>query len=55
MEKLNGKDHLEDIGINAKIILEWILGKQDIDWIHLAHERDQWQALLNTVINIQVP
>jgi hypothetical protein len=24
---LVGRDHLEDLGINEKIILEWILGK----------------------------
>jgi len=26
-ENLKGRDHLEDIGIDEKIILEWILGK----------------------------
>jgi len=27
-ENLKGRDHLEDLGIDRKIILEWILGKQ---------------------------
>jgi hypothetical protein len=26
-ENLKGRDHLEDLGIDEKIILEWILGK----------------------------
>jgi hypothetical protein len=31
--------------------IEW----GDADWIDLAQERDQWRALVNTVMNIQVP
>jgi hypothetical protein len=27
----------------------------DVDWIHLAQDRDRWQALVNTVMNLQVP
>jgi hypothetical protein len=27
----------------------------DVDWIHLAHDRDRWRALVNTVMNLQVP
>jgi hypothetical protein len=26
LENLKGRDHLEDLGIEGKIILEWILG-----------------------------
>jgi hypothetical protein len=26
-----------------------------VDWIHLAQNRDQWWALVNTVMNLQVP
>jgi hypothetical protein len=25
------------------------------DWIHLAQNRDQWQALVNMLINLPVP
>jgi hypothetical protein len=28
LENLKGTDHLEDLGIGGKIILEWITGKQ---------------------------
>jgi len=26
-----------------------------VDWMHLAQDRGQWQALVNTVMNLQVP
>jgi hypothetical protein len=27
----------------------------DLDWIHWARDRDRWQALVNTVMNLRVP
>jgi hypothetical protein len=27
LENLKGRDHSEDLGVDGKIILEWILGK----------------------------
>jgi hypothetical protein len=27
LENLKGRDHLEDLGVDGRIILEWILGK----------------------------
>jgi hypothetical protein len=30
-------------------------GGKDVDWILLAQDRDQWQAHVNTVMNLQVP
>jgi hypothetical protein len=31
--------------------IEW----DGMDWIHLAQDRDQWRALMNTVMNLRVP
>jgi hypothetical protein len=27
----------------------------DVDWIHLAQNRDRWRALVNTLMNLRVP
>jgi hypothetical protein len=31
------------------------VGCEDVDWIHLAQDRDQWQILVNMVTNIWAP
>jgi hypothetical protein len=28
---------------------------EDVDWMHLAQDRDQWRALVNTVMNHCIP
>jgi trehalose/maltose hydrolase-like predicted phosphorylase len=27
---------------------------EGVDWIHMGQDREQWQALVNTVMNLQV-
>jgi hypothetical protein len=31
------------------------IGLGDVDWIDLAQDRDRWQTLVNTVMNLRVP
>jgi hypothetical protein len=30
-------------------------GLEDMHWISLAQDKEQWRALVNTVMNLQVP
>jgi hypothetical protein len=53
VEKPGGKNHLEDLGVDGKIISEWILKEvvwEDADWMHMAQDRDKWRALVNNIM-----
>jgi hypothetical protein len=39
---------------NTKMDLTEI-GRGGMDWIDLAHDRDNWRALVNTMMNLRVP
>jgi hypothetical protein len=53
---LRARDHLEDPGIDGKVILRWIFRKWygSVDCIDLAQEMDRWQAFVNVIMNIRV-
>jgi hypothetical protein len=55
LESQKERDHLEDQGVD-RMGSEWILGRLawggGVEWIQLAQDRDQWRALLNTVMNL---
>jgi hypothetical protein len=31
------------------------IGWDGVDWMDMAQDRDQWRALVNTVLNLRVP
>jgi hypothetical protein len=39
---------------NIKMDLQQV-GSGDMDWIEVAQDRDRWRALMNAVMNLQVP
>jgi hypothetical protein len=41
---------MDNIKIDLREI-EW----NDMDWIDLAQDKDQWRVLVNTVMNLRVP
>jgi hypothetical protein len=38
---------------NIRLVIREI-GWRDVDWIHLAQDRDQWWAAVNTIMKIRV-
>jgi hypothetical protein len=39
-----------DMGMDLREI-RW----EGVEWMHLAQDRDQWRATVNTVMNLRVP
>jgi hypothetical protein len=54
---LRERDHLEDPGIDVRIILRLVFRKWvgGMNWIGLAQDRDRWRSLVNAVMNFRVP
>jgi hypothetical protein len=46
-------EHLEDLGVDGRIILKWIFRKwnESVDWIDLVQNSDRWRAVVNAVMN----
>ena len=52
--KPDGKRHLEDLGIDRKIILKLILEERHGQYCS-GPDRGKWRALVNAVMNFRVP
>jgi hypothetical protein len=48
-------DHLEDRGVDGRIIIKWVFKKWDggVDWIDMARDRDRWRAVVSAVMNLR--
>jgi hypothetical protein len=55
-ENLKRRDHLGETGVEERKTLKWILNKrcENLGWIQLVQDRVQWQAFVNTVMNLHV-
>jgi hypothetical protein len=51
-ESQKERDYPEDQDGGRWRILKLILGWDDMDWINLAQDKDQWRALVNMEINL---
>jgi hypothetical protein len=53
---LRERNHLEDPGIDGRIILKWIFQNwnRGMDWIDVAQDRDRWRVLVNAAMNLRV-
>jgi hypothetical protein len=53
---LREDDHLEDEGVDGRIILKRVLEKwaELMDWSDLAQDRDRWRDVVTAVMNIRV-
>ena len=45
-----GKDHLEDLGVNGMDLQE--TGRDDVDWIDLDQNGDRWRAVVNEAVDL---
>lgn len=58
VQKLEGKDHyLKPIcgwGNNIKMDLKNV-GREDVDLIYVAEDKDKWRVLVDTDMNLRVP
>jgi hypothetical protein len=57
MKLQQASSHVQDPGVDGRIILKWIFKQWDgdMDWIELAQDTDRWWALVNVVMNLRVP
>jgi alpha-glucosidase (family GH31 glycosyl hydrolase) len=54
LESPKEKDHLKDQGVDGIKMDSGEISWGDVEWIHLAEDRDRWRAVVNAVMNLRV-
>jgi hypothetical protein len=57
-KSLKERDHWKDQDVGRWAISKWNLRELEwdgADWIDMAQDKDQWRALVNTILNLLVP
>jgi hypothetical protein len=56
VERLEGKSHLENLGVDARIILKWTTRNEmrGTDWTNLDHDRDRRRVLVDEAMKLLV-
>jgi hypothetical protein len=49
------RDHRADQDVGGWTMDLRDVGWDGVDWIDMAQDRDQWRALVNTLLNLRVP
>ena len=55
VQRPEGKSHLEELGIDGRIMLTILQGWGGMDWIAVTQDRNRWWAVVNVVMNLWVP
>jgi hypothetical protein len=48
------RGHLHNLGVDGTMILKWVKKYVGVERIDLAQNRDNWQAFVNTVMNLRL-
>jgi len=52
-ENMNEGGHLNYLNVGGRIILKWVeVEREVVSYILLVQNRDQWRALLDTIMNL---